>query len=74
MARETGKPNFDADAFGEGYDAYCNGVDITDNPFDANKDPIAHRSWEDAWREGHAHDEEESEQQEIATGSGGYVC
>lgn len=51
----------DANAYGEGYDAYCNGVDISENPYDANEDPNAHRSWEDAWREGRAGDDDERE-------------
>ena len=37
----------DNDAFDEGYDAYWDGIDREDNPYDAEKEPAKRDSWED---------------------------
>lgn len=47
------------DAFEEGYDAYWEGVDVSDNPHEKATDK--HRSWEDGWRTARKHDYDESE-------------
>jgi ribosome modulation factor len=49
------------DAYEEGYDAYWDGVDVTDNPYEA--DTTDHRSWEAGWRAARKHDYNESEGQ-----------
>jgi hypothetical protein len=49
----------DNDALAEGYDAYWEGVDVTDNPHE--KDTDGHRSWEEGWRAARKHDYDESE-------------
>jgi len=51
----------DNDAFDEGYDAYWEGVDVSDNPYDAEKDADARLSWEQGWRKARQHDYDESE-------------
>jgi ribosome modulation factor len=47
------------DAFDEGYDAYWDGADVTDNPYKEHTDD--HRSWEEGWRAARQHDYDESE-------------
>ena len=47
------------DAFDEGYDAYWDGVDVGDNPYDEETEE--RRSWEDGWRAARKHDYDESE-------------
>ena len=46
-------------AFDEGYDAYWEGVDVSDNPHDEETDD--RRSWEEGWRAARKHDYDESE-------------
>ncbi|MGA2063281.1 MAG: hypothetical protein ABSG67_22655 [Thermoguttaceae bacterium] len=47
------------DAFEEGYDAYWEGVDVSDNPYEEDTDE--HCSWEEGWRAARKHDYDESE-------------
>jgi ribosome modulation factor len=48
------------DAFDEGYDAYWDGVDAIDNPYDEGTEE--RRSWEEGWRAARQHDYDESEE------------
>ena len=48
-----------SDAYEEGYDAYWDGVDVSDNPYD--EDAEEQRYWEDGWRSARKHDYDESE-------------
>ncbi len=50
----------DHDAYEEGYDAYWEGVDISDNPYDKKTDAVERKSWEAGWREARKHDYDES--------------
>jgi ribosome modulation factor len=47
------------DAFDKGYDAYWDGVDVSDNPYDAETEE--RHSWEEGWRTAREHDYDESE-------------
>jgi len=47
------------DSYEEGYDAYWDGVDVSENPYE--EDTEAHRSWENGWRAARQHDHDESE-------------
>jgi ribosome modulation factor len=47
------------DAFEKGYDAYWDGMDVSDNPYD--QDTEERRKWEDGWRAARKHDYDESE-------------
>ena len=49
----------DHTAFEEGYDAYWEGVDVSDNPHEEDTDE--RRSWEEGWRSARKHDYDESE-------------
>ena len=51
----------DDDAFGVGYDAYWDGIDRKDNPYDQEKDPQDHQSWLEGWHKAREHDYDESE-------------
>ena len=53
----------DHDAFDEGYDAYWDGLDREDNPYDPGQeaDAAKRQSWEDGWREARKHDYDESD-------------
>jgi ribosome modulation factor len=42
-----------------GYDAYWEGVDVADNPYDPADEPDEHKVWEDGWREARKHDHDE---------------
>ena len=46
-------------AYNEGYDAYWNGVDVSDNPYD--DDTEERKAWEKGWRAARRHDYDESE-------------
>ncbi|MFZ1932875.1 MAG: hypothetical protein WCB27_07935 [Thermoguttaceae bacterium] len=48
----------DRDAIDEGYNAYWEGVDVADNPYD--EDTEERRLWEEGWRAGRKHDYDES--------------
>jgi ribosome modulation factor len=52
-------PMTNNDAFQEGYDAYWEGVDVSDNPYDEETDD--RRSWEEGWRAARKHDYDENE-------------
>ena len=47
------------EAYKEGYDAYWDGVDASDNPYDDDTEDC--RSWEEGWRAARTHDYDESE-------------
>ena len=47
------------EASDEGYDAYWDGVDASDNSYDEDMDE--RRSWEEGWRAARKHDYDESE-------------
>jgi ribosome modulation factor len=47
------------DAYEEGYDAYWNGADISDNPFDEETEE--RQLWYEGWRAARKHDYDESE-------------
>jgi len=49
----------DSDAYDGGYDAYGEGVDGSDNPYEEDTD--SRRSWEAGWRAARKHDYDESE-------------
>jgi ribosome modulation factor len=49
------------DTFEEGYDAYWEGVDVSDNPYDRKTNAAQRESWEAGWREARKHDYDESE-------------
>ncbi len=48
-------------AFEKGYDAYWDGVDVSDNPYDAKEEADARRCWDQGWREARKHDYDESD-------------
>jgi len=47
------------DAFEEGYDAYWDGSDVEDNPYDEGTEN--HLSWNRGWSKAREHDYDESE-------------
>jgi len=47
----------DNEAFDEGYDAYWDGVDVSDNPFEEETEE--RKSWEEGWRAARKHDYDE---------------
>jgi hypothetical protein len=49
------------EAFGEGYNAYWEGVDVSDNPYDQEKEAAARLAWEKGWAKAREHDYDESE-------------
>jgi hypothetical protein len=49
----------DSDAYDGGYDAYGEGVDGSDNPYEEDTD--SRRSWEAGWQAARQHDYDESE-------------
>jgi ribosome modulation factor len=51
----------DSDAFEMGYDAYWDGVDVADNPFQQEEAAESHASWNEGWHEARQHDFDESE-------------
>ena len=51
----------DNNAFDEGYDAYWEGVDVSDNPYDEEKEADARLSWEQGWRKARQHDYDEDD-------------
>ena len=52
-------PNIES--YNEGYDAYWDGVDREDNPYDQEKEPEKRSSWEEGWREARKHDYDEDD-------------
>jgi ribosome modulation factor len=51
----------DPEALEEGYDAYGDGLDREDNPYDQEQEPEKRKSWEEGWREARRHDYDESD-------------
>ena len=51
----------DSDAFEEGYDAYWDGLQVEDNPYDPEKQSEEQRSWDEGWLAARRHDYDESE-------------
>jgi ribosome modulation factor len=51
----------DRQAYDEGYDAYWEGVDVSDNPYDKETEAVRQDSWTTGWREARKHDYDESE-------------
>jgi len=62
----SGRGRTDNDANDEGYDAYWDGLDCEDNPYDGEKDADAHLSWEEGCRKAHEHDYDESDKYDYA--------
>jgi len=46
----------DHEAYDFGYDAYWDGVDIEDNPYDQEKEAEKFLSWMNGWRKARTHD------------------
>ncbi|MGA2067227.1 MAG: hypothetical protein ABSG86_19805 [Thermoguttaceae bacterium] len=55
------KPMPNHDAFDEGYDAYWEGMDVSDNPYDQEKEAEKRNSWEEGWRAARKNDYDESD-------------
>ena len=51
----------DRDAYDEGYDGYWDGLQREGNPYEQERQPEEHNSWEEGWREARKHDYDESE-------------
>jgi hypothetical protein len=49
------------EAYDIGYDSYWDGAEVTENPYDADEEPDAFKSWEDGWRKAREHDYDESD-------------
>jgi ribosome modulation factor len=48
-------------AYGEGYDAYWEGADGDDDPYDEDVEADARLAWQQGWRTARQHDYDESE-------------
>ena len=48
-------------AYDNGYDAYWDGLDRDDNPYDQDQEPEQRNSWDEGWRAARKHDYDESE-------------
>jgi len=48
-------------AYDEGYDAYWEGVDVSDNPYDEENESDARLSWAEGWRKARGQDHNENE-------------
>ena len=51
----------DCDAYDEGYDAYWDGTDHEENPYDEEKDRQQRQSWDEGWRAARRHDYDEGD-------------
>ena len=51
----------DRRAHAEGYDAYWDGIEVSDNPYDQETEAVQRESWEIGRREARRHDYDESE-------------
>ena len=51
------------DAYKEGHNAYWDGANVIDNPYDEETEEC--RSWEEGWRAARRHDYDESEGQTV---------
>ena len=49
------------EAYDEGYDAYWEGVDDSENPYGEEKEADARLSWELGWRKARQHDYDEDD-------------
>ncbi|MGA2618905.1 MAG: hypothetical protein ABSF26_14945 [Thermoguttaceae bacterium] len=49
------------ETFDEGYEAYGEGVDVSDNPYEEETDAAKRQSWKAGWRKAREHDYDESE-------------
>ncbi len=49
------------EAYDQGYDAYWEGVEITNNPYDPEEEADARLAWERGWHKAREHDYDESE-------------
>ena len=49
------------EAYDQGYDAYWEGVDVNDNPYDQEKDADDFEAWIKGWRKGREHDYDEDD-------------
>ena len=49
------------EAYDEGYDAYWEGAEDSDNPYDEEKEADARVSWELGWRQARQHDYDEDD-------------
>ena len=47
------------EVFEDGYDAYWDGVDVSNNPYEEGTD--GHNTWEEGWRAARRHDYDERE-------------
>jgi ribosome modulation factor len=48
-------------AYDEGYDAYWDGGQREENPYDPEKQPQEHAAWREGWEQAQQHDYDESE-------------
>ena len=51
----------DIEAYDAGYDAYWEGAEIAENPYDPEEEADAFRSWEEGWRKARVHDYDEDD-------------
>ena len=51
----------DHEAYDAGYDAYWDGADRDDNPYDQEEEPNKRRLWEEGWLKAREDDYDESE-------------
>jgi hypothetical protein len=51
----------DNETFDEGYDAYWEGEDTSDNPYDEEAEAAKRESWELGWRKARQYDYDESD-------------
>ena len=49
------------EAYEAGYDAYWEGVDVADNPYNRETEPEEAQSWDEGWHKAREHDYDESE-------------
>ena len=49
------------EAYDEGYGAYWEGADASDNPYDEVQEADARVSWEEGWRKARQHDYDEDD-------------
>jgi len=49
------------EAYDTGYDAYWEGAEDAENPYDAELEADVFKSWEEGWRKAREHDYDESE-------------
>ena len=47
------------EAYDAGYDAYWDGEELAENPYDAEEEPESFRCWEEGWRKARVDDYDE---------------